>query len=244
MAPAFKNEIDAAKPVQELMNQRGGITVNGQQYLVEIVTGDDMSSPDGAVAAAQKLIQDGVKFMIAPMFIPSNMAMAPICEEAKILRVVPQCADPGPFGPPSRYSFNAQATIYNIPYVYDKLESIYPQVKKIAIIPPDDPGAKTITDTTEKELKKRGLEVVFNEAYATNTSDFYPIVTKALAQKPDSIECIFAIIPWAKGIIEGARQMGFTGPITCVCSFWWYSCLNRCARSKVCEMMFVTQIQT
>ena len=219
MAPAFKSEVDAAQPAQELMNQRGGVTVNGQKYNVEIVTGDDMSTPDGAVAAAQKLIQDGVKFMIAPMFIPSNMAIASVCEEAKVLRVVPNCADPAPFGPPNLLCFNSQPSIYNIPYVYDKVLSLYPQVKKVAIIFNDDPGAKTITDATVKEIEKRGLQVVFNEGYASGTADFYPIVTKALAQKPDSIECIYSIIPWAKGIIEGARQMGFTGPIGCVSSF-------------------------
>jgi branched-chain amino acid transport system substrate-binding protein len=226
MAPAFKSELDAAKPAADLVNQRGGITVKGQKHLIEIVTGDDQSSPPGAVSAANKLLQDGIKFIIAPMFIPSNMAIAPICEEAKILRVTPNCADPAPFGPPNHYSFNAEATIYNIPFVYDKLRKIYPQVKKIAILRPDDPGAKTITDMTVEEIKKRGLEVVFNEAYKIPTEDFYPILTKALQTKPDAIECIFAIIPWAKGIINQSREMGFTGPITCVSSFGDTNILN------------------
>ncbi|MGD0919331.1 MAG: ABC transporter substrate-binding protein, partial [Thermodesulfobacteriota bacterium] len=51
MAPAFKSELDAAKPAADLVNQRGGITVKGQKHLIEIVTGDDQSSPPGAVSA-------------------------------------------------------------------------------------------------------------------------------------------------------------------------------------------------
>jgi ABC-type branched-subunit amino acid transport system substrate-binding protein len=61
LAPGLKSMYDAAKPTQDLMNQKGGITVNGQQYLIEIVVEDDKSSPPDAVAAANKLIQDGVK---------------------------------------------------------------------------------------------------------------------------------------------------------------------------------------
>jgi len=226
MAPAFKSELDAAKPTADLMNQRGGITVKGQKYRIEIVTEDDQSSPPGAIAAANKLMQQGIKFIISPMFVPNDLAIAPICEEAKVLRVCPNRTDPAPFGPPNRYSFNAESSIFNIPFVYGKLKSIYPQVKKIAILWPDDPGAKTGTSMTEKEIKKRGLEVVFNEPYKIPTEDFYPLLTKALAQKPDAIECIFAILPWAKGIINQSREMGFTGPITAIASFGDANMLN------------------
>jgi branched-chain amino acid transport system substrate-binding protein len=226
MAPAFKSELDAAKPTADLMNQRGGITVKGQKYRIEIVTEDDQSSPPGAIAAANKLMQQGIKFIISPMFVPNDLAIAPICEEAKVLRVCPNRTDPAPFGPPNRYSFNAESSIFNIPFVYGKLKSIYPQGKKIAILWPDDPGAKTGTSMTEKEIKKRGLEVVFNEPYKIPTEDFYPLLTKALAQKPDAIECIFAILPWAKGIINQSREMGFTGPITAIASFGDANMLN------------------
>ena len=82
MAPAFKDLADAAKPVADLMNQRGGVTIKGQQYRFEIVTEDDQSSPPGAVAAVNRLIQAGIKFIIPPLFIPSNMAITPITEEA------------------------------------------------------------------------------------------------------------------------------------------------------------------
>lgn len=216
MAPAFKSELDAAKPTAKLMNQRGGLTVKGEKYMIEVVTEDDQSSPPGAISAANKLIQQGIQYIISPMFVPNDMTIAQICEEAKVLRVCPNRSDPAPFGPPNRYSFNAEATIYYPPYIYDKLVRLYPQVKKIAIIWPDDPGAKLATEMTAKEIEKRGIEIVFNEPYKIPNEDFYPILTKALATKPDAIEGIFAILPWAKGIIDQSREMGFTGPITAV----------------------------
>lgn len=219
MAPAFASELGAAKPAADLINQKGGLTVGGQKYNVEIVTGDDQSSPPGAVAAANKLLQDGVKFIISPMFVPNDMAIAPICEDAKILRVCPNRADPTTFGAPNKYSFNAEASTFNIPYFHDKLATLYPKAKKVAMVWPDDPGAKVYAELTIKDMKRRGLDLVFNEAYKIPTEDFYPLLTKALQQKPDMIQCLFAILPWAKGIIDQSRELGFTGPIVAAASF-------------------------
>jgi ABC-type branched-subunit amino acid transport system substrate-binding protein len=216
MAPGFMEIVEAAKPAQDLLNQKGGITVKGEKYLIEILTTDDQSSPPGAVAATNKLLQAGVKFIIAPIFIPNFMATGPISEEAKVLRVLPASIDPLLFGPPNRYSFDGEATHYGAPYVYDKLKGIYPKLKRVAIIRPDDPGFKYPDEYTVKEIEKRGMEVVAHEVFKIPTEDFYPTLTKVLAQKPDSIELLSGIVPWTKGIIEQARELGFTGPITAV----------------------------
>ena len=213
MAAAFKNIIEAAKPAEDLMNKRGGITIKGQKYLIEIVTEDDQSSPPGAVAAASKLIQGGIKFFIAPQFPGSNIAIAPIAEEAKILRIKGLGIGKEEVGPSLRYSFYAYADIYTIPFCYDYLKKNYPKVKKIAIVTPDDPGGATIREATEKEIKKRGLELVFEEMFKIGTEDFYPILTKALEKKPDAIDVVISIPPWAAGIINQSRELGFTGPI-------------------------------
>jgi len=213
MAPAFKPMVDAAQPAADLVNQRGGITVNGQQYLIEIVVEDDMSSPEGAVAAATKLIGEGVKFIIAPMFMPCNMAITPFCIEAKVLRMKPLGSGPEECNPETPYTFEAGVSLYNIVPTYDYLVENYPEVKKIAMVWPDDPGMNTTGPTCEQEALNRGLEVVFNERYAIPTEDFYPILTKALDENPDAICCVTTIVPWAAGIINQSRELGFTGVI-------------------------------
>lgn len=213
LAPALKSMVDAAKPAEDLMNQRGGISVSGQKYLVKIVTEDDQSSPPGAVAAANKLMQAGIKFIIAPQFMPNNLAIAPLTEEAKVLRMKAMGWGKEEMGPNTRYNFYAHANIYNIPVCYDYLRKNYPKVKKIAIITPDDPGGKSLREVAEREMQKRGLEIVFQEAFTIGTEDFYPILTKALEKKPEAIEMIIAIVPWAAGIINQSRELGFTGPV-------------------------------
>jgi branched-chain amino acid transport system substrate-binding protein len=213
MAPAFKSLIDAAKPAGDLMNKRGGITVQGQKYLIEVVTEDDQSSPPGAIAAVNKLIQVGIKFIYAPQATFCNIALAPVAEEAKILRIKGLGVGKEEVGPSFRYSFYASAQLYNVPVCYDYLKKNYPKVKKIAMIFPDDPGVMTIRDLTEKEIRKRGLEIVFQEAFKIGSEDFYPILTKAMEKKPDAIDMVISIAPWSAGVINQSRELGFTGPI-------------------------------
>jgi branched-chain amino acid transport system substrate-binding protein len=213
LAPTLKALADAVKPAQDLMNQRGGVTVKGQKYLMKIIAEDDQSSPPGGVAAANKLIQGGVKYIIAPQFPPTNMAITPITEEAKVLRMKGMGWGKEEMGPNLRYSFYAHSNIYNIPVCYDFLVKNYPRVKKIAFITPDDPGAKGMAEAAEKEIQKRGLELVFREAFKVGTEDFYPIITKALEKKPDAIDLVISIPLWGAGTINQARELGFTGPI-------------------------------
>ena len=146
MAPAFKPMCDAAKPTEDLMNQRGGIIINDQKYNIQIITEDDQSSPPGAVAAANKLMQDGVKFLIPPLFTPSTMAVIPLAEEAKILCMKPLGTLPDQANPKLHYSFGVSTFVYNAPVCYDFLKKNYPNVKKIAIVSPDDPAGKTYRD--------------------------------------------------------------------------------------------------
>ena len=213
MAPAFRSLYDAAKPAEDLFNQRGGITVKGQKYEIRIITEDDQSSPPGGIAAVNRLMQEGIKFVYAPQFMVTNLAIAQIAEEAKVLRIKGLGVGTEEVGPKLRFSFYASANIYNVPVNYAYLAKNYPKVKKIAVISPDDPGAKSVREATEKEIRKRGLEMVFEEAFKIGTEDFYPILTRALATKPDAIDMVLSIAPWSAGLINQSRELGFTGPV-------------------------------
>jgi branched-chain amino acid transport system substrate-binding protein len=213
MAPAFKSLLNAAKPAEDLFNQRGGVTIKGQKYQIKIVTQDDQSSPPGGIAAINRLMQDGVKFTYAPQFAVTNMAISPIAEEAKILRIKGLGIGKEEVSPSLRYSFYADADIYTLPVLYGFFVKNYPKAKKIAIISPDDPGGKTIREATKKEVQKRGLELVFEEAFKIGSEDFYPILTRALQKKPDAIDMVISIAPWSAGLINQARELGFTGPV-------------------------------
>jgi branched-chain amino acid transport system substrate-binding protein len=213
MSVSFKGMYDAAKPSEDLLNSRGGIKVKGETYNIEFVSADDKSTSAGAVSAYNQLIQQGIKYMMAPPFIANNMAISPSAEADKVIRVGPVVNDVSQFGPDYPYSFNAFCTLYQIPPAYEWLAKNYPNVKKVAMCRIDDPGGALPEEICVKEAESRGLTVVARETYMIGTEDLYPVVTKILQSNPDAIDMVLTLTPLAKGIIEGARQMGFTGPI-------------------------------
>ncbi|MBN2061346.1 MAG: ABC transporter substrate-binding protein [Deltaproteobacteria bacterium] len=219
MAPAFKPLYDAAKPSETLINEMGGITVKGDKYDVEVIVEDDQSSPPGAISATNKLLQQGVKYLTPPMFMPSNMAIASITEEAKILRMKALGSGPEELNAQTRYSFYSSCTLHSISPTHEFLQKNYPNAKRIAIILQDDPGMRVPHELNVKELQKRGLELVFEERYKMGTEDYYPILTKAFEKKPDVISLVISIVPWTAGIINQSRELGFKGPIMCASPF-------------------------
>ncbi len=213
MSAGYKDISESVKPAEKFINEKGGVTVNGEKYRVELVVYDDQSSPPGAVAAANKVVQDNIKFLLAPMFMPSNLAIAPITERAKVIRVQATTSGVEQYGPKNKLMFASSITICTIPAIYDYLTKNYPKAKRIARLVPDDPGAKAFNDYDVKEAQKHGCEVVFDEPFKIGIEDFYPLLTKALEKKPDALDMGFSILPWARGFITQARELGFNGPI-------------------------------
>ncbi len=238
MAPAFKPMYDAVKPTEELINARGGITVGGQKYDIKILAEDDQSSPPGAIAAANRLIQQGVKFLIPPMFMVTDLALIPTAEEAKVVRIKAFGLGPEEINPKIRYGFYADSSLYNIKPCHDYLVKNYPKAKRIAIIMPDDPGAAFALEQNEKEARKQGLEIVFLEKFRIGSEDFYPLLTKALEKKPDVINMVVSIVPWSVGIINQSRELGFNGPIFCPGLFGDINLVNGMVNKKSAHDLF------
>jgi ABC-type branched-subunit amino acid transport system substrate-binding protein len=93
------------------------------------------------------------------------MAVIPLAEEAKILCMKPLGTLPEQANPKLRYSFGVSTFVYNPPVCYDFLKKNYPEVKKIAIVSPDDPAGRTYRELAETEIQRHRYEIVFEEAF-------------------------------------------------------------------------------
>jgi len=206
---------DGVRLAADWVNDKGGITVKGEKYRIEIVAEDNRSTSEGTIAAANKLVYDHkVKFVCGPIIPWLSIAMAPISEEAKVLRcLVDGTGTPQEMNPKLQYTFSPFFEFPQIPPMYDYLTKNHPEVKKLAIVDPDEPGGQFFLAATKKEAESRGIEVVHTETYPFGTEDFYPIWTKILARKADAVEMGVGIPPWYAAIIKQGRELGFTGPI-------------------------------
>ncbi|MBW1999146.1 MAG: ABC transporter substrate-binding protein [Deltaproteobacteria bacterium] len=206
---------DGVRAAADWINEKGGISIKGQKYKMEIIAEDNKSTPEGTVAAANKLIfSHKVKFISGPIIPWLNIAMTPVSEQAKVLRcLVDGTGTLQEMNTNTKYTFAPFFELPQIPPIYDHAVKSYPGVRKMAIVNPDEPGGHFFAAVCKKAAEKRGLKVVQTVFYPFDTKDFYPIWTKMLAQKPDAVDMGLGIPPWYAAIIKQGRELGFSGPI-------------------------------
>ena len=241
-APVAKPQIDSIPATEEILNELGGVTINGQKYNIKIIVQDDQTSPPGGVTAINALMQQGITLTIPSYFPPVNLAIAPIAEQNKIIRIMSGGLGNFQVNSTTKYSFYSNAVAYDVAPVYDYLAKTYPEKKKIALVLADDPETPFVKEVILKEIQKHGLQVVSDELYTEGIEDFSAVLTKALANKPDAIDIGFAIPPWAKGLIVTARDFGFTGPIYASLIFGDVNLLNSMLPAKYSYDLFSVSV--
>ncbi len=163
------------------MNERGGVL--GRK--IEFVFYDDQSEPATAVRLYEKLItQDKVDVVIGPYSSAITEAAANVNEKYKMPMVAPQASTTSIFKKGRKFIFMVQspAEVY--------LEGLIDLaarngLKTVALINEDTLFPKTTVDGTVELAKKKGLRVVFVEAYPKGNTDFSAILTKVRAANPD-----------------------------------------------------------
>jgi len=208
--------IQGDKLFEKWINERGGITINGQKYNIQMVIEDIKGTADGAVASATSLVYEHeVKFISGPAVPYMVEGVGTVTEPAEVLRVVQyNCYLPTEFGPNTPYTFLAPVnSIIGTEPTLDYLKEVYPDVKRIAWSLPDDGSIPYLRPITEAALEKAGYEIVEFVGWAHTTVDWMPTATKLLASEPDAIMMMNGGPAATGGIFKAIREQGFTGPV-------------------------------
>jgi len=199
----------------DYVNQKGGVTVKGEKYLLEAVVEDNKSTAEGSKAAAEKLVYDHkVKFILGATIPYINIAAGQVTEPAKVIRLLNyMCDTPEEMNTKTPYTFlTCPAIRAGIGPSMDYMTQKFPHVKTYSMITPQDGAEGILGALCEKEAAKRGLKQTIVVAWPHDTTDFYPKVTQALSTKPDAILLVNGYEQATGPIIKAAREMGFKGP--------------------------------
>jgi branched-chain amino acid transport system substrate-binding protein len=215
MAAGEQPTNDGAKLAMEWINDKGGITVKGVQYKVELLTEDAKSSPEGMAAAVTKLVdKEGVKFIIGGVNPVMNTAASSITEQAGVMRLSNYtCATPEESGPKFPLTFFMNSNVQGAKAMFTWLKETYPEVKTLALSHPGDGGGENRRKHLEPIANELGLSIVFSDEWPGETMDFTPFVRKALAAKPDAYVFTDGWAYHAGAQIKALRGVGFKGPI-------------------------------
>jgi len=163
------------------VNDKGGVL--GRK--IEFVLYDDQSQPATGVRLYEKLItQDKVDLIMGPYSSPITEAVANVNEKYKMPMVAPMASTTSIFKKGRKFIFMVQspAEVY--------LEGLLDMaarkgLKTVALINEDTLFPKATVQGTIELAKKRGLQVVFVEAYPKGNTDFSAILTKVSASNAD-----------------------------------------------------------
>lgn len=209
-------EWEEAQLARDMLNERGGITIEGQKYLIELVAEDIKSTADGVVAGANKLVYDEkVKFIAGPAAFFSAAAKE-VCEPEKILRAISFTTNmPGELGPDTPYTFLCHnASVEHAMVGIAALKKVFPNVKSVDFIQADDGSIPYLDPIIRKMLKQNGFTVVGKTiGYPNEMVDFSPIATKLTVSKADAVYFGNGLPEAAAKVLKGMRELGSSKPI-------------------------------
>ena len=165
------------------INAAGGI--NGQQ--IQLLFGDDVSDPKQGVSVANKMVGDGVKFIMGHFNSGVTMPASEIYQENGIYMITPSATNPKIT---ERNMWNVFRTCGRDDqqgevagkYIVDKFKG-----KKIAIVHDKTTYGQGLADETKKAMTAGGMKEVLYEGINTGEKDFSALVTKIKASGADLI---------------------------------------------------------
>jgi branched-chain amino acid transport system substrate-binding protein len=163
------------------LNAKGGLL--GRK--VELVIYDDQSTPATAVRLYEKLItEDKVDAVMGPYSSAVSEAVANVTEKYKKVMVAPLAATTSIFKKGRKYIFMVITPAEN--YLDGLIDMAARRgLKTVAIIHEDTLFPKASAAGTAEAAKKKGMQVVLQEAYPKGNTDFSALLVKIKAANPD-----------------------------------------------------------
>ncbi|MFM2421613.1 MAG: hypothetical protein RL291_143 [Pseudomonadota bacterium] len=165
---------NGAEMAAEDINKKGGI--NGQQ--IQLVFGDDVSDPKQGVSVANKMVGDGVKFVIGHFNSGVTMPASEVYAENGVFMITPSATNPriterGLWNVFRTCGRDDQQGDVAGTYIATQLKG-----KKVAIVHDKTTYGKGLADETQKAMNAKGVKEVLYEGVNTGEKDFAALVAK------------------------------------------------------------------
>lgn len=197
------------------INDEGGFIVDGVRHKIEVVSVDDRNDPKVSVQGAERLIySENVKYIIGPNVDDTCASIIPILEAGKAINIAYSFSREI-IAPPRRNSMlGMMAPIQSCPMIYRYMIDNF-GIKTISFVARNEAEPLNNREEEIKAAEKIGLEIISSDVtYEPETSDFFPILTKALQVKPDLL-VLSGVEPGdAPLLAKTARQLGYKGYIS------------------------------
>lgn len=165
---------------QKVINAKGGVSIGGASYQLDIQYQDDTSKPDLAAQLVDQFNDGGVKLILGPYGSASTASAAPIVERNKQVMADSAGADDKIFtkGYKRTFAVLSPATRYAASIVDSVVELAKPTPKTVVVLSADDGFSKTAAKGAADEAGKKGLTVLATEYFPNGTTNVSDALTR------------------------------------------------------------------
>lgn len=167
---------------RDQVNAAGGIKVGSKRYKVALKYYDDQSSAGRVQQLYSRLIlQDNANFLFSPYSSGLTATAAVVSEQFGKVMITTGAAEGKTYRLGNKHLFQlyTPADKY-LKSALDVIKAKSPKAK-IALIYSNDGFSSAVAKGALANAKRMGLHVVFDESYASDTTDFGPIINKIVA---------------------------------------------------------------
>ena len=200
--------VEGMEAMAALINENGGV-LGGR--MLELVKYDDKGNPEEGVSAAKRAIeQDDVDVIVGGRFSSVALTMKEVTRD-RILNIMTSTQHPNTTKEGHKLLFRLNATSTMMSDTYSRFICDKMGLKNIAFITINDDYGRLEVENYRKLLDTCGIEVLGNEFYNKEDTDFTTALTKLKALNPDAI--YVSAINTAQGatIYRQIKQTGYQG---------------------------------
>ena len=201
----LRNGVEEA--VREI-NATGGI--NGQQIVLSIY--DDRADPKEGVSVANKIVSDGVRFVVGHFNSGVSIPASEVYQEAGIVEITPASTNP-------RFTARNMWNVFRTCGTDDQQGAVAGNYiaanfkgKKVAVVHDKSPYGKGLADVTQRTINGAGLKEVLYEGVNKGEKDYSALVSK-LKQAGVDLVYFGGIHTEAGLIVRQMRDQGLNAPL-------------------------------
>ncbi len=194
-----------------MVNQEGGLPMNGRKCKVKVVTFDGQCTAAGGAAASNFLASENVRVTNGPVCSPETTGFRPVAKRHGQVNFSSSYML-GVISPEFPLAFHALQAPITFGPLLTKAAADQFKFKTIMVIGPNDQGGTDGSRQLVKQYTDNGVKAS-EEYYQRGTTNFGPLATRIMNVKPDAIE-ISTVPPADQSIlIKQLMEAGFSGVI-------------------------------
>ncbi|MBV0910913.1 amino acid ABC transporter substrate-binding protein [Anianabacter salinae] len=175
------------------VNADGGLTVDGEKMMIELIEYDDQTNPGETIKAVQRLAtQDEAHFIIAPYGTGLNLAAAPIFArygypQIAVSAITDQQPELSAQFPDMFFTLGTTSALAeDAVKILTDMREAGQLGNKIAMVNVADAFGIELATVARERFAEAGFELVYDTSYPLGTQDLSPVMKAAKAAEPDA----------------------------------------------------------